>query len=249
MAMINEPVCVVSDSFQDAWLEVVKRLMDSRWELRNLIVQARDPQDMNQPFHGKVETFAKAQGLLGPKHVAYTIFPHGFYKIGVNVSALCTTYNKSGGLFERLQHRNPHSWGTYFRRMTRYEGQGRTINQLEKIITAIQGRKNLSRAAYTIVIQKPGGETVRPLGGPCLNYIAVQAEPGPAGQPLTLGLLAVYRNHDFLERAYGNYWGLCNLLTFLANEVGGSPGPFTCVSSHAYVDSKKIALRQLVERI
>ena len=96
--------------------------------------------------------------------------------------------------------------------MTHYNGPDGTVNQLNNIIAAIRDRENLSKAAYTIVIQEPGGETVRPLGGPCLNYIAVQAEPGQAGQPLTLGLLAVYRNHDFLERAYGNYWGLCNLL-------------------------------------
>ncbi|MCJ7504472.1 MAG: hypothetical protein MUP80_15640, partial [Acidobacteriia bacterium] len=108
-------------------------------------------------------------------------------------------------------------------------------------------REYLSKAAYTVLIQKPGGETVRPLGGPCLNYIAVQTEQGQAGRPLTLALLAVYRNHDFLERAYGNYWGLCNLLMFLAKEVGGLPGPLTCVSSHAYVAGKKRELKQLVE--
>jgi len=54
-------------------------------------------------------------------------------------------------------------------------------------------------------------------------------------------------NHDFLERAYGNYWGLCNLLAFLAREVGGEPGPLTCMSSHAYVSGRKTALKALVE--
>jgi thymidylate synthase len=246
--MINEPVSVVSDGFQDAWLEVVKRLMVSHWDLRNLIVHVKNPTAIDQAFHGDVDIFAKAHGLLGPKHVAYTIFPQGLYQNGVDVSALCTAYNKPRGLFEKLQRRKP-GWGSYFRRMTHYDGPGGTVNQLERIIVAIQDRDNLSRAAYTIVIQKPGGETVRPLGGPCLNYIAVQAEPGQAGKPLTLGLLAVYRNHDFLERAYGNYWGLCNLLVFLAAEVGGTAGPLTCVSSHAYVAAEKMALRQFVERI
>lgn len=66
---------------------------------------------------------------------------------------------------------------------------------------------------------------------------------------MNLGLLAVYRNHDFLERAYGNYWGLCNLLNFIANEVGATPGPLTCVSSHAYVDKKKTAFKTLLESL
>lgn len=246
--MINEPVCIVSDDFQHAWLEVVRKLSVSHWEIRNLVVQVKDPSALDVAFHKKVEAFAKAQDLLGPKHVAYTLFPQGLYRHSGKPDTLFEAYNKAGGLFEKLQRRKP-GWGTYFRRMTNYGGaKGEVINQLGNIITAIRKRDNLSRAAYTIVIQKPGGETVRPLGAPCLNYIAVQAEHGEAGQPFTLGLLAVYRNHDFLERAYGNYWGLCNLLLFLAKEVGGTPGPLTCVSSHAYVEAKKMACMHLVER-
>jgi hypothetical protein len=54
-----------------------------------------------------------------------------------------------------------------------------------------------------------------------------------------LGVLAVYRNHDFLQKAYGNYWALCNLLCFLAKETNTIAGPLTCVSSHAYVEGKQ----------
>jgi hypothetical protein len=241
--MINEPVCVINDDFQNAWLGVINRLIDSRWELRNLVVHIKNPTRFDQAFHHKIETFAEAQGILGPKHVAYTIFPHRLYEVRGNAVDLFTAYNKPRGFFDRIKT----SWGTYFRRMTSYGGTDGKVNQLDNIIAAIRDRENLHRAAYTVIIQKPGGETVRPLGGPCLNYIAVQAEPGQVGQPMTLGLLAVYRNHDFLKRAYGNYWGLCNLIKFLAKEVGGVPGPLTCVSSHAYVSGKKTALGRLVE--
>jgi hypothetical protein len=243
--MINEPVLIVSNDFQNAWLEVVKQLMASGWDLRNLVVHINNPTALDQAFHNKMETFAKAEGILGPKHVAYTIFPHRLYEHKGDAVGLFMAYNKPRGLFDRIKT----GWGTYFRRMTCYEGADGPVNQLGNIISAIQNRENLSKAAYTLVIQNPGGETVRPLGGPCLNYIAVQAEPSQANQPMTLGLLAVYRNHDFLERAYGNYWGLCNLLRFLIKEVGGAPGPLTCVSSHAYVSGKKTALRRLVEGI
>ncbi len=50
-----------------------------------------------------------------------------------------------------------------------------------------------------------------------------------------LSLLCVYRNHDFLERAYGNYWGLCYLLNLIACETNMEPGTLTCISSHAYI--------------
>lgn len=240
--MINEPVHIVADDFQRAWLDVVGQLMSAHWELNNVVVHIRDVTAMDKGFHDTMESFAKAQAVLGPKHVAYTIFPHRLHR-GKDAAGLFTTYNKPRGFFDRVKT----SWGTYFRRMTNYEGANGTVNQLGNIISAIRDRENLSRAGYTVVIQHPGGETVRPLGCPCLNYLAVQAEPAQGNQPMILGLLAVYRNHDFLERAYGNYWGLCNLIRFLAGEVEGRPGPLTCVSSHAYVSGKKKALKAFVE--
>lgn len=244
--MINEPITLVHQGFQRAWLEAVRLLSRSRWEVRNLVVQIRSPASLDDELHDRVSIFARSQGLLSPKHVAYTIFPHRLYDEKGNGADLFNAYNRHDGLYERL-HRRRRGWGTYFRRMTHYKGPNGVVNQLANIIGAMRQRENISRAAYTLVIQKPGGETVKPLGGPCLNYVAVQADPSESGQPVALGMLAVYRNHDFLERAYGNYWGLCNLLAFLAKEVGGIQGPLTCVSSHAYVDRQKTALKSLVE--
>ena len=155
-AMINPPHTVVRDDFQSAWLDVVKHLMSSGWKLRNLVVQVRNPGLWNQPFHNKVELFTKAQHLLGPRHVAYTIFPHQLYRSRGNALELFSAYNRPGGLFERVKT----GWGTYFGRMTNYHGSDGPVNQLDRIIRAIRDRKNLSKAAYTIVIQNPGGETV-----------------------------------------------------------------------------------------
>jgi thymidylate synthase len=233
---------MVTVGFQEAWLEVVRRLMVSQWELYNLIVHIKDPSCLDQAFHEKVENLAKTRGALGPKQVAYTIFPHRLYEKRGNAASLFTAYNRPGGLYERIKTK----WGTYFGRMTNYRGESGEVNQLERVISAVRTRGHHCKAAYTVIIQMPGGETTLPRGGPCLNYIAVQVAPGEIGQSFALGLLAVYRNHDFLERAYGNYWGLCNLLRFLAREVGARNGPLTCVSSHAYVSGEKTALKRFV---
>lgn len=210
------------------------------------MVQIRDANAFNAVIHQRVEAFCRQTRVLGPRHVAYTIFPEGFYRKVRNIDDLFNGYNKRDGLYDRLQRRyaNTSSWGTYFRRMTRYETGRGAENQLANIIRAINARRNVSKAAMTIVIPRPGGETIRPLGGPCLNYLAIQAERNVR---TTLGLLAVYRNHDFLQKAYGNYWGLCNLLRFLAEETNAVAGPVTCVSSHAYVDKKKAALCAFVQ--
>jgi len=241
--MINEPVVVTEQSFQQAWLAVISLLKRSSWDIRNLIVQIKNTQLIDNIFHQKVSQFASREGLLSPKHVAYTIFPQGLYEHRGDAAKLFHAYDRPNGFFERLNRRKP-GWDTYFRRMTHYEKTGEVaVNQLDNIIRAICTRDRLYRSALTIVIQNPGSETVLPRGGPCLNYISVQLEPT---QPITLGLLAVYRNHDFIQRAYGNYWGLCNLLNFLATEVKAVPGPLTCVSSHAYVANKKKALMSMV---
>jgi thymidylate synthase len=128
--------------------------------------------------------------------------------------------------------------------MTQYSGRRGDENQLDNIIAAIKTRKTRCRAAYTIVIQYPGTETTQKMGGPCLNYLTVQIDPSP---PTRLGMLAVYRNHDFLERAYGNYWGLCNLVKFLAHETGMNAGPLTCVSSHAFVAEKRAKFKRFLD--
>lgn len=244
--MINSPVPITKPCFQTAWLEAVKLLMQNQWKLRNLIVHIEDPSTFSQDFHQNICDFTEQVELLRPKHVAYTIFPHKLYVTKKNQHELFASYNRPNGLFARIQNRK-RSWGSYFRRMIHYEtGSGSIQNQLGNIIQAINTREKVSTAAYTVIIQKPGGENTMPRGGPCLNYIAVQLEPG---DPVQLGLLAVYRNHDFLERAYGNYWGLCNLISFLAKETGTAFGPLTCISSQAYVSGKKTALRSLVGSI
>lgn len=224
--MINEPILINQSSFQVAWKEAASILKNKDWEIRNLVVYIADPTLFNCHFHKKFSVFCSLNSVLSPKDVAYTIFPHKLYRFRGSADKLFDAYNRDGGLYQRLQRRPRKGWGTYFRRMTHYEIGGIPQNQLYNIIHAINDRQKIHKAAYTILIQKPGGETVRPRSGPCLNYLAVQMEPARQG-PL-IGLLGVYRNHDFLERAYGNYWALCNLTCFLARETNSMPGPLTC---------------------
>lgn len=224
-----------------AWLAMCDYVLASRNEVRNLMVAVADPTTIDPTIHNAIEAFCHAQGLLPPKHVAYTIFPEGLARRR-SVSELFAAYNRQRGFFDRKKT----SWGTYFRRMTWYEGRGGPINQLGRIIDAINSRTRCHRAAYTIAIQHPGGESVRPRGAPCLNYLAIQMEPS---ETRTVSLLAVYRNHDIVERAYGNYLGLGQLLAFLCRETGSCVGQLTCLSSHAYINRSVVALRSLLRTL
>jgi thymidylate synthase len=240
---MNQPILITQTSFQLAWKDVISQLSIHNWDLYNLVVHIEDPTGFEICFHGEVGRFGSQHSLLGPKDVAYTIFPHGLYKRKGSAEKLFEAYGREGGMYQRVRTR----WGTYFRRMTCYKTKEGVVNQLGNVIKAINERKMVWKAAHTVIIQRPGNETVRPLGGPCLNYLAVQMKPTDS-HPV-LGMLCVYRNHDILVRAYGNYWGLCNLACFLAQETNSVPGSITCVSSHAYIDRLRAPIKDLIDRV
>lgn len=147
--MFNEPITVTCEGFQEAWITVAKKLMGSHWELCNLMVQIKNPDLIDDRIQDNITAFAENEGLLTPKHVAYTIFPHGLYGNSGNAPKLFEAYNRKNGMYDRLHRRKP-DWGTYFRRMTHYDKQGNVVNQVGNIIDAINHRGTVSRAAYTI---------------------------------------------------------------------------------------------------
>ncbi len=240
------PTVIEQDSFQSAWLAASRHLSENNWEAWNLVVQISEPDSFNASFSTNINEFCKTNSLLLPKHICYTIFPFGLYNGAGTRHQLFDRYINN--FYRRVQRllriqKRYSNWGTYFHRMVSYERDDHTVNQLENIITAINSRTTISRAAYTVVIEKPGTETIKKMGSPCLNYLAIQLE---RNSPARMGLLAIYRNHDFLERAYGNYWGLCKLLIFLCSETGCELGPVTCISSHAYVSKTRGAFKELL---
>jgi hypothetical protein len=241
---MTEPTIIEEVSFQDAWIKAVQHLSANHWDYYNLVVHIKDPQAIDVTKDESVTNFSRQIHIRTPKDVAYTIFPYRLYS--GNGTELYDLYNNR--FYPWTRKREHSGWGTYFHRMINYQPDKRYpgINQLKNIIDAINRRTNTLCAAYTISITYPGGETIRPLGGPCLNNILIQMLP--SDQP-KLGLLAVYRNHEFLERAYGNYYGLCKLLSFLNEQTDTIPGTITCISSHAYVIGYKTKLTQFISTV
>lgn len=246
------PQLLVEDSFQRAWISAVRYLSDHHWEAYNLVVHIRDSSLLDSTLHTHITAFLKQNGFCNPYHVSDMVFPAILYRWNRECRRLFEKYNAPDGFYTRIARLVRKKgrrllWGTYFRRMTYYEIDGQVVNQLANIISAVRndGAKAYS-AAYTVLIPRPGSETTRRRGGPCLSYLAVQIS---RGTPRVLNLLAIYRNHDFIHKAYGNYWGLCNLTSFLATETNCVPGALTCVSSHAYVDEGRKRLRELVSEL
>lgn len=235
------PKVIVSQTFQTAWISAVNFLSTQKWEYCNLVVQVTDTNAFDEQVNERICLFATENQVLQPKHVAYTIFPFGqYYGKG---SAEQLYHNYINRFYPWTRKRPRKGWGTYFYRMINYESKGRIINQLRNIINSINSRQKTYKACCTLGLIYPGSETIRVMGAPCLNYIAVQLQPGTPG---SVNFLCVYRNHDFLERAYGNYWGLCELLQFISSETDLVPGNLTCISSHAYIPKYKRELKSFL---
>ena len=234
---MNTANLIVAENFQAAWFKATKYLSENKWSAWSLVVQIKDVNYIDPSLNERLIKLADKLEIYRPKKVAYTIFPYGFYRDNTTQQRL---YEKYSRYYNAVKHKL--TWGTYFNRMIAYPGVNGETNQLKNIIYAINTREKSMQAAYTVVIEIPGHETTRPLGAPCLNYLAVQID----NTANTMNLLATYRNHDFLQKAYGNYYGLCKLLSFLAKETSKNTGYLTCVSSHAYVDKNKIELLKFI---
>jgi thymidylate synthase len=235
------------DSATDAWLRATRFLCENG-DCCGLQVEIAKPLDYEVEV---VDALDCALNVLGrrqqkhyttTKHVAYTIFPDGLWRkiASPDPERLFDLYNKRGGCFDRLKHhrkRSHHSdWGTYFQRLSSAGFSGRETGQLKQAIVAL-GRPKKPAGAIHLHTGLPS-DGIRTVGGPCLQALTVHAERQNTGY--SLSACALYRNHDFFQKALGNYIGLGQLLGFLAECARLDVGKLYVTSGHAYCDHKKL---------
>lgn len=244
---MNEPILVTANSYSEAWAEAIFQLKEHSWNIWNLVVTIKSPAVRDASAFSLMTDFSRDNNLLTPKQVQHTIFPQQFYE-SLRVHSRDDLYNYYNRFYRRTR-KQPHSgWGTYFKRMIDYETADGHVDQLGRIIDHINTWPRNHQAAHFMLIPQPYKEGNRHTGTPCLNYIAIQVEKGINDQRI-ISLLGVYRNHDFLHRAFGNYLGLCDLLSYICCETNSSVGYLTCVSSHAYVDNNHTSLVNMAEQM
>ena len=166
--------------------------------------------------------------------VANTIFPLKTRLNSVSRPDFYARYLKAHSRCRRQ------SWGTYFERFVAF-GDTR-VNQVERVITALTHWKKVPKAALLMHTSSAETDSLKLRGGPCLQYVQFNC---PGGN--RVDLLAVYRNHDYFNKALGNFFGLARLLHFVCEESGREPGLVTCVSAHAYFDTSKSAMSDLAK--
>lgn len=149
--------------------------------------------------------------------VSNTIFPENLWKL--------TGLNRHS-LFEKYIHNFPrikalaackNNRGTYFKRLIEFDDSSILSNQLEHIISEYNSRLNVRRTMFQASIFDPRRDHTRSaqLGFPCLQHL--QFLPKRKDKQLTVN--AYYATQQILEKAYGNYLGICRLGHFMAHEM------------------------------
>jgi len=231
MADVHEPNCL------SAWQEGVKLIRANHGELFNLVTTIEDPSAFNQQW---LKTYSPSSVVLEADRlsdVVHTVFP---MKLRARYVARPDFYAEYTRINQRAMKwpRNRTRWGTYFQRLIAYDNRE---NQLE---TAIQKLKTWQRYTTALVfhLSCPLVDKPRIMGGPCWHFGEIVWKKGDV-----LDLVAVYRNHDFFNKAFGNFVALGQLLHFIATEANKTPGKLICHSVHAYTEGSLQTLSKLAQ--
>lgn len=262
---------VVAENLSEGWLAGLEALIGANGHFVNLMVTISNPLDEDVKIRESLDVFLEERrgwkvqpSVERVSTVANTIFPQALYRAALGSKARKHLYEMT--LMARPVSRRRNMSGTYFERMVAWPGPKGSVNQLDQAITRLRRDKKKGRRRgniYEIGVSTPEGDDRfepidipvysagldnRTRGFPCLSHISLTLFGG------VLHMTAVYRNHEFIRRTYGNYLGLGRLLNFLATESGWKVGELTCVSSHATAEFGssrgfgKTAIRELSER-
>jgi thymidylate synthase len=207
----------------EAWRSASRHLCGHGKQDYNMLVQfpCNAADETQMPLFDPRSTSPRLDRI---RDVANTIFPS---RTWANSGGNRATFYERYGRAHRRGRRK--SWGTYFGRFIDFGEAG--VNQLERLIKAHDAWPGSYRAAFFMHTSSAETDGLRRRGGPCLQYVQFVCTDAK-----NMDVLAVYRNHDYCNKALGNFFGLSRLLTFVCGEVGRSPGWVTCLSIHAYFD-------------
>ena len=235
--MITEPLIVTESGVLDAWLSATRILLDGG-DRFNLTVHISSPVTLNEKDVAKY-----CHQTVDPRirksvyDVANTIFPRD----GVlHTRPLQNFFEHYLEVYKRGQRKHSGTWGCYFLRLISF-GQKRE-NQLAKVINGISAWQSKPRAAFVLHLSSTELDNPRPRGAPCWQYAQFLRS-----EDATLSLVAVYRSHDYFQKALGNFVGLTRLLKFVCHHGSMQPGTITCLSSYATLQGQETKARKVVE--
>lgn len=239
-------------NISDAWVKAVQAVdQQPGREAFQLAVRISDPTCEVPEIRKIVDTLLKAEKLRPVATVASTIFPVWSARISRNPRELAERYRKNYGTLKKFRS---NAQGTYFGRLVEGPEAAPPVDQLNHVINKLRDRKNGAMRAiyeidtadgegYDLQVYRHGTDRRKRMGFPCLSSCSFQRD----GR--LLHLTAFYRNQYLIARAYGNYLGLGNLLSYVAKHTRMRPGQLLVVSGHAVIDASAKAVRSALAQV
>ena len=229
-----------------AWADAARKLK-ADGDLHGVMLHIEDPVGFGPGEEDavcQVDAFLRDHDKCSVSTVSNTIFPADLDR-GDGIEALTDRYMK---VFNRRMRRRRDGsscrggWGRYFQRMVDWpagsNGNAETINQLSRNIEILRAMRTKESRFFMNATAITHFDPTRDLrtnpNRQCLSHI--ELKPERDGDTWRLSMMAVYRNHYYVQRALGNLIGLGRLLQFIARETGFEVGMLTIQSTHACLD-------------
>lgn len=229
------PVVEETTSF-GAW-QAGALLIIKNGSLKNLITTIHDPCSIDLDWLDQRSPHKVISSADNIRDVINTIFPERLRARTTTRSELYTKYHERHRRAKKMRGRT--AWGTYFERLTSFPPTG--VNQLERAIEKLNTWPQRNMTGLVFHLSCPTIDAPRTRGGPCWQFAEILWNADG-----TLDLVVVYRNHDFFNKALGNFIGLGYLLKFICDQSKKLPGKLICHSCHAFSDGTLKALRQII---
>lgn len=172
--------------------------------------------------------------------VASTIFPTSLWNPMLPRAHLFERYEQ---ILSKMRQATPKNRrGLYFERLTRGGPKGKE-NQLDFVLSTNTSRPGARRSALQLAVFDPARDhtTAAQLGFPCLQHLTF----APTKEGLCIN--AFYATQYLVERAYGNYLGICRLGQFAAHELKIPLVRMTCFTGIALRDVSTKQVRQVLD--
>lgn len=230
--MKSEKYIAKNTSLSLAWVEVFLELMKPGIsEISPLVVTVSEFDNKQLPIQ-KTEV----QRLIDEHNskrqscntIANTIFPNSLWETRRSEDPL-EIYDRYERIWPKIKNYSQNRKGVYFQRFISYEPKefsGQPVNQLEHIIKTYLGNNHRHSALQASVFDPTQDHTNNKIRGfPCLQQVAFGVHKNE------LAVTGFYALQYHIEKAYGNYLGLCWLGRFMAARMGLKLGKVTCIAS------------------
>jgi len=248
--MTIAPREIRAQDISTAWIEALT-LVDSLRGRKafHLPVHIGSPTAERQDIRRLADDLLAALGLPKTSTVRNTIFPAELARRSPEPADLAERYLK---LYPRLLRQPSNRGGTYFGRMVALPTPNGAIDQLLDTVTKLRRAANGRRMSSTyeieleresdLAIYSAAHDSRKMMGFPCLSYCSFHLDID------VVHLAAFYRSHYLIERAYGNYLGLGELLEYVANASGLRVGQLFVLSGFARIEQARVKVRPFLNK-